>query len=953
MADLRCPNCGKDNPDSLTVCQFCQSPLVPEPRLQIGDKPTKKTTGELEPVLPDWLRDVRQQAREAAEEDAAQTASMPKTQKEEPPDLLAGLAFQNDSNEEDVPDWLASLSPKKEEKKPAAPPTREPDFFAQFNQNAPPFVGEPEAESPADTGSDQPSLSSDHDELSDWFARAAEEPAEPFTLEPDASDLDLKAHLSPRKDEPAPPAEDLSWLRGLETEARKTGELPSPQQEEWSFDPNAPGDASGGDDLSWLNELGSLPMTEGSAPQASQPTDDLSWLNTLGAVPAADEPPPASQLKDDLSWLNAYPEPSAPVQPEPHAPQADLSWLNEPGSPPEAQEPAKPSAPSQQDLSWLNDLGSYAAPDEPASPRDQPKEDLSWLTGFAETYEPPKADAPLPASQEDLSWLNDLGAGQQAPAPFETQLPEPGEQEDLSWLNELKSSDEPSEEAAPPTVDLPHVSPFTPRQTAPLEEGADPDVPDWLKNAAEQPSLPLGAEALDQFREDYKIPSQPEEPFSWKSFVQGIEPKEEDQPASSTEAASLSNQEVDSLFSVDMPDWLSRPEPEPSAPASQDIGINAEGGEALAPADLPSWVQAMRPVEAVISDAAPGAADQPAERQGPLAGLRGVIPVAPIGSSRRPQPIPLKLQASEEQQASAALLEQLLLNETTARPFASEPVVISQRMLRWAIAALLLIVLGSVVFLRTQVMPVSTVLPAYVADVSNVVMSIAEDAPVLVILDYEPALAGELEASSGPLLDQLVSQRHPHLSFVTTSPSGPALAERLLANTNISRPEGYGYIAGQNYANMGYLPGGESGVLAFIQSPQTAIPSSPVLEFSEYAAILLLTDHAESARVWVEQLQALKETDPTLASQPVLAVASAQAGPMLRPYAQSGQIDGLVSGLADAVRYEAANGRPGLARDYWDAFGAGMMLAVALIILGGLWSLFAGMRERRAQAVEE
>ena len=74
---------------------------------------------------------------------------------------------------------------------------------------------------------------------------------------------------------------------------------------------------------------------------------------------------------------------------------------------------------------------------------------------------------------------------------------------------------------------------------------------------------------------------------------------------------------------------------------------------------------------------------------------------------------------------------------------------------------------------------------------------------------------------------------------------------------------------------------------------------------------------------------------------------------MLRPYAHSGQINGLISGLADAVRYEAANNRPGLARNYWDAFGAGMMLAVALIVLGGLWSLFAGIRERRAQAVEE
>ena len=37
---------------------------------------------------------------------------------------------------------------------------------------------------------------------------------------------------------------------------------------------------------------------------------------------------------------------------------------------------------------------------------------------------------------------------------------------------------------------------------------------------------------LDQFREDYKVPSQPEEPFSWKSFTQESKPAgEQPQPS--------------------------------------------------------------------------------------------------------------------------------------------------------------------------------------------------------------------------------------------------------------------------------------------------------------------------------------------------------------------------------------------------------------------------------------
>ena len=74
--------------------------------------------------------------------------------------------------------------------------------------------------------------------------------------------------------------------------------------------------------------------------------------------------------------------------------------------------------------------------------------------------------------------------------------------------------------------------------------------------------------------------------------------------------------------------------------------------------------------------------------------------------------------------------------------------------------------------------------------------------------------------------------------------------------------------------------------------------------FSGYSAVILLTDHAESARVWVEQIHTAKQADPTIVNQPLLVVSSAQAGPMLQPYVSSQQVNGLVNGLADAARWE-------------------------------------------------
>jgi len=80
-------------------------------------------------------------------------------------------------------------------------------------------------------------------------------------------------------------------------------------------------------------------------------------------------------------------------------------------------------------------------------------------------------------------------------------------------------------------------------------------------------------------------------------------------------------------------------------------------------------------------------------------------------------------------------------------------------------------------------------------------------------------------------------------------------------------------------------------------------------------------------------------------------IASAQAGPLLQPYLSSGQVTGMVSGLAEAARYEHMNSsRPGIARSYWDAFGVGLMMSIALIFVGSLWSLVTGIRARRAEA---
>jgi hypothetical protein len=939
-----------------------------------GEKPTKKNTGELEAVLPEWLRDARQQARDLAEEDAAQAATQPKIQKVEPPDLLAGLAFQAGSSDEDeVPDWLSSISPMNKPAPASSKPEPTTDFFAQFNKSEPAPKEEPVKDQPA-FGMNEAPTSSEKEDLSAWFSQASEQPLDTFSFEPEPASIDsgwspAPDALSSSSQPSASEEEDLSWLHNLEASAKQTDELKAPRSDSgWTASFETPSSVEPGqEDLSWLNNLGGMP-----APDAQQPSDaheDLSWLNNLGGTPIS-SPPASSQpsaAQEDLSWLNdlgGTPASNPPGAKQTPDSKEDLSWLNDlAGTPASGQPVADQPSQANDDLSWLN---NFAAPAQPFSDKPaEPQKDLDWLGTIGGTSEP--AQPATSKAEDDLGWLNKF-----ASTPESDQTPA---STDFSWLNEFPQNADDSGlagltlEPEQPFDDLsetPQEPLFSPSQTAPLTPDAGINsMPDWLRDATQTPSMPLSMDTLNQFRDDRNIKPAHEEPFSWKNFTLEAKPGEEEALPSQPEApldssdifslpadsAPMSSQDVDSLFSMDMPDWLSQ-EPAKEEFPSQQASVDSEDAGTLAPVDLPSWVQAMRPMDAAISDTSVHIDDQPAEREGPLAGLRGVIPIAPIGSSQRPKPISLKLQASAEQQAGATLLEQLLANETAPRAIPATMAITSQAMLRRVLGVLVLLVLGAVLVLRSQMMPISSAVPVAADAVANTITLIPDNSQVLLVLDYEPALAGELEASSGPVLAQLVS-RHPTFSFVSMSSNGPALVERLMTTTRINQPapNGAGYVAGTNYFSLGYLPGGDSGVLGFVQSPQKTIPGSTVATLSGYAAVVVLTDHAESARVWVEQIQNAKRADIMLTNQPLLIVASAQAGPLLQPYVASGQVTGLISGFAEAARYEYKNAISlGTARSYWDAFSVGLMMAIVLIIAGSLWSLVTGRRARRAEA---
>jgi hypothetical protein len=406
------------------------------------------------------------------------------------------------------------------------------------------------------------------------------------------------------------------------------------------------------------------------------------------------------------------------------------------------------------------------------------------------------------------------------------------------------------------------------------------------------------------------------------------------------------------------PDWLSAIMPgQPSVEGNPPAASGEE--QSIVPAELPSWVQAMRPVESAM-EAAPDADQQiPTEQRGPLAGLHGVLPVIPGAAvpSSKPKSHSIKLDASEQQQAHAALLEQILAAETSPIPMKSGTVFRSQPALRWGIGLLVILLVAAVVFSGSQIFPLPGAVPNETIGAIRAMQGIPQDAAVLMVFDYQPSTVGEMEATGASLVENLVVLKHPRIALLSTSPTGAALAERFMSSAMPDLPQPYQRDV--QYIDLGYLPGGLAGVYGFAQDPSSTVPLdansrpawqsavlAPVRRFSDFAAIIVLTDSLEAGRSWIEQTSAAR------GNSSMIIVSSAQAGPVLLPYVDSGQVNGLISGVYGAAGAEQANaGLPGMIRRYWDAYSLGLYLAVVLIVLGGLWNFRLGLRDRREGAV--
>ena len=419
--------------------------------------------------------------------------------------------------------------------------------------------------------------------------------------------------------------------------------------------------------------------------EEQQPEED--WLARLNVeqVAQAEEPSPEeasegeSQAtdsfldKDTPDWLSEFPTSSLGLD--------DQSPVSPPGEAADEEIPDEEERPH-----WLELIRAQQEKErEQATSLQEGEQEQGGDESFE--GEPSReagehdrlADIHVDVGDEELSldirdlpdWLVESGALETESQP-EPDQPRPG------WMDEDESLDESpaSEPDAEKTID------------------ARPDLPDWLSaihpkdvgssglpepvDSEEDEFISVEASALPDWLTRLDSPAI-EQPPDEDVPTRILEEEPEELPTAGMPEAELASEQDLSV----VPDWLKKIADQDGKAEEAESGV-AEQEPDMAAAQLPGWLQSIRPVEsAAPSTPALEEREKLVEKVGPLAGLAGVLPAEPeYAHLSKPKSSLVKLQVSDNQQAHIALLENLLAEEGQAKPLAAGPVITSQYFLR-------------------------------------------------------------------------------------------------------------------------------------------------------------------------------------------------------------------------------------------------------------------------------
>ncbi len=253
---------------------------------------------------------------------------------------------------------------------------------------------------------------------------------------------------------------------------------------------------------------------------------------------------------------------------------------------------------------------------------------------------------------------------------------------------------------------------------------------------------------------------------------------------------------------------------------------------------------------------------------------------------------------------------------------------------RWLFLAMGLLVAGPLLFpaglpLRTS--------PA-VQSFHDTIDRLPNGSTVLMSCDYDPSARPEVVPMTKTAFRHLLSKDCKVIVTVLWN-AGPGLVEATLNEVAAEFP---GKTYGVDWVNLGYKAGDDAVMVLMGQGIKNAFPRDyrgsvtteiPVMKnVRDYASFPLLVNISAGfpgTKEWVQQVQSRFHL-------PMVSGCTAVSAPEYYPYLQSGQLQGLLGGMAGAAEYEKIRGEKGSATKGMDAQSLAHIFVALCIVLGNV-----------------
>jgi hypothetical protein len=294
-----------------------------------------------------------------------------------------------------------------------------------------------------------------------------------------------------------------------------------------------------------------------------------------------------------------------------------------------------------------------------------------------------------------------------------------------------------------------------------------------------------------------------------------------------------------------------------------------------------------------------------------------------------------ELSISREDQSGADQFTATVIDEKAPRPIREPIKRFSPWFIRLLMALLLIAILSFALFFQGPVNLPNRSQQQAAAAMMDWAENLPPESSLLLVLDYQAGFSGEIELISTSIFDSISLAEH-HVSILSSTPSGALLFNHLLEHVGVfdrSDVRDLGYYPVESFSAFG---------LANLASSNRHLISQPesikMLPVGPFDGIVILGDDYEGAMAWIEQFSSLSpETS-------IYLLVSAQAGPLLLPYWESGQIEGMVAGIPDAA---ALDGDTMALSSRWRAYQMGVVLVMIMLIVSFSFPANQAVRDKR------